>query len=56
MTGIFYKWVGVFLEKRPMDVSRGKISLVVAPKNKEQGKGNMPRVICIYFGISVGKV
>ena len=56
MTEIFYEWVGVFLEKRPMNVSRVNKSLAVVPKNKEQGKGNMARVICIYFGISVAKV
>ena len=41
MTGSFYEWVGVFLEKRAKNVSRGNISLVVVAKNKEQSKGNL---------------
>ena len=30
-TGSFYEWVGAFLKKRLMDVSRGNLSMVMAP-------------------------
>ena len=34
-TGRFSEWVGVFLEKRLMDVSCGNLSMVVGTRRKE---------------------
>ena len=52
MTGRFYEWVGVFLEKRAKNVSCGNISLAVIAKNKEQGKENMLRDLYIFCNLS----
>ena len=50
MSVCFSRWVGVFLEKCLLDVSRGNLSMVVAPCEipvvDDQTKLNVVRLLC----------